>query len=68
MGNPTEAKKPPYTVEEVAELFNTTARTIRRWLNEGKIFDRSKVFRVPGGYRFPRDEVARAMKDRTLKD
>ncbi len=50
------AKEYGYTTEDVAEMFNVTSETVRRWCRERKM-DYLKLPGEKGGYRFSRKDV-----------
>ncbi len=54
-------KKEVYTPQEVAEIAGVTARTVRRWINEGRI----KATKI-GQWKISREELLKVLgKDPT---
>ncbi len=59
-----------HTLKEVADTFRLSVRTLRRWIEEDKHFDRSSLIKIPDGqYLIPDYEVKRLSdKFNTLED
>jgi len=49
--------KRPFTVEETAEYFQVTLRTVQRWITDGTI----KASKIGGVWRISRNEIGRLM-------
>ena len=49
------------TVKETADIFKRSPKTIRRWINEGTVFER--LIKVRDGYLIPRSEVDRVLAE-----
>lgn len=49
-----------YTLKEVAIIFRVSVRTLRRWIQEDKKFNRKVLKKITKGkYLIPEDEVKR---------
>ena len=53
--------KPFFTLQETADLFGVSKKTVRRWVKYGKI----RATLIESGYRIPREEL---IKFATSKD
>ncbi len=53
--------EPLLTVPEVAQRLRVTAETVRRWLRAGRL--RGARISDAAGYRIPRSEVARLLRE-----
>ena len=47
----------------VGERFGVGRRTIYRWIQNGDVFDSSKIKKLPGGMRVLESEVTRAIEN-----
>lgn len=51
-----------FSLKEVGGFFQKDARTIKRWIDEGKYFDSAQIIKLDDGYLIPEYEVRRIMK------
>ena len=49
------------TIKEAAETFKRKPKTLRRWIDEGKMFKR--VIKIKDGYLIPQSEIDRILKE-----
>ncbi|MCK5235831.1 MAG: helix-turn-helix domain-containing protein [Deltaproteobacteria bacterium] len=49
------------TVKETAKIFKREPKTIRRWIDEGQMFNR--FIKVKDGYLIPQSEIDRILKE-----
>ena len=49
------------TIEEVSNIFKRSSKTIRRWIDEGKTFQR--LLKIKGGWLIPESEVDRILEE-----
>lgn len=56
-----------WTPRQVANYFQVSMVTVYRWINQGKMFDPTKIVRLSNFVRIPRSEVERLAAINTKK-